>query len=191
MKETIDEDVKKGVLDIDGIEEAEHDFEKIDGNWYGPLGFEFRSEDPVEMVELFYNERPEDTIYYCAGEDADGEAYRFHFIVKEEDTRLEEVKVGDFQKFGKRLRYQSNDLPEIAEVNDGFVFDEADNLEEFLNRAKMELVEPEHPISIHYLTPDSVTTDEDGMTVTEGVAINSDVYVRKQNGEIYELKPQD
>lgn len=190
MQETVDESIEENILEISNIEKADSGFENIDGNWYGPLGFEFRSDEPVEMVELFRQERDEDTIYYKSGEKIGEDKYRFYFIVKNEETKLEERPVGRFKTFEQEIRDRRQRLEDIPEVNDGFVFDEED-FDSFLLKAKEKLVEPDTPVSLHYLTPDSMTENDEGEKVAEGVAINSNVYIRKQNGTIYELKPQN
>lgn len=190
MPETIDSEIKENILEISNIEEAAHDFEKIGDGWYGSLGFEFRSDDPVEMVNLFRQDRPEDVIYYRSGEKIGDKKYRFQFIVKDENVRLEERAVGRFNDFEEELREIRKDLPEIAEVNDGFVFQQ-DTFDDFVVETKERLVDPEVPVSVHYLTPDSVSVNEDGEAEVDGVAINSNVYVRKEKGTIYELRNQN
>lgn len=192
MQDTVNEEVRNEILDIKGIEKAERDFEKIDGNWYGTLGFEFRSDEPVDMVDLFRKERPEDTIYYKSGKKISDKKYKFFFVVKSEDTRLEEKEVGSFADFAAEVRNKAQRLEDIPAVDDGYVFEnEEDSLEDFLVSAQESLVEPDTPIPLHYLTPDSVSENEHGEKTADGVAINSDIYVRKQNGRIYQLKPKN
>lgn len=192
MQDTVNEEVRNEILDIKGIEKAERDFEKIDGNWYGTLGFEFRSDEPVDMVDLFRKERPEDTIYYKSGKKISDKKYKFFFVVKSEDTRLEEKEVGSFADFAAEVRNKAQKLEDIPAVDDGYVFEnEEDSLEDFLVSAQESLVEPDTPIPLHYLTPDSVSENEHGEKTADGVAINSDIYVRKQNGRIYQLKPKN
>lgn len=186
--EKISDDIEEEILELEKVKRAENDFAKIDGNWYGSTAFEFRSKDPVDMVELFTKERSSDVIYYKSGAKIGEEKYQIYFIVESEDSLLKKRRVGAFADFEHEVRKKAGELESIPEVNDGYIFEEdEDGLEDFILSSKEKLVEPDVPVPLHYVTPDSIIENSDGEKVVEGVAIESDIYVRDQNGRIYEL----
>jgi hypothetical protein len=186
--EKISDDIEEEILELEKVKRAENDFAKIDGNWYGSTAFEFRSKDPVDMVELFTKERGSDVVYYKSGAKIGEEKYQIYFIVKSEDSLLKKRRVGAFADFEHEVRKKADELESIPEVNDGYIFEEdEDGLEDFILSSKEKLVEPDVPVPLHYVTPDSIIENSDGEKVVEGVAIESDIYVRDQNGRIYEL----
>lgn len=186
--EKISDDIEEEILELEKVKRAENDFAKIDGNWYGSTAFEFRSKDPVDMVELFTKERGSDVVYYKSGAKIGEEKYQIYFIVESEDSLLKKRRVGAFADFEHEVRQKADELESIPEVNDGYIFEEdEDGLEDFILSSKEKLVEPDVPVPLHYVTPDSIIENSDGEKVVEGVAIESDIYVRDQNGRIYEL----
>lgn len=184
----MNEKIKEKILELDKVQETEHDFEKFGDHWYGSLGFEFRSDSPVEMINLFRQERDEDVIYYKSGEKLEDKKYKFKFIVQDEEVQLQKRRVGGFGDFEKELYSLKKELPEISEVDDGFIFEEED-FEDFLFNVKEKLIDPEVPVSVNYLMPDSFTANDEGEMKVDGVSIKSNVYVREQEEDIYELIP--